>query len=165
MLPDQGLEASDMKRMHMNHIQDIIRRLQMGESERRISRDKHISRQTVHKYHEIAKEQGYLEKGRAQPSEAELQEALGPGVQAPKQVSTVESYREAIQDWMKQGVEMTAIWLRLKENYGYKGGIPRSGGLCTGLNPESRKHISGCIVHRARICRLILGQLGSCTIR
>jgi DNA replication protein DnaC len=31
MLPDQVLEASDMKRKHMNHIQDIIRRLQQGE--------------------------------------------------------------------------------------------------------------------------------------
>ncbi len=122
MLPDQDLEATYMKRKHMNHIQDIIRRLQLGESERRIARDMQISRRTVHKYHEIAKEQGYLEKGRAQPSEAELMEALGPGVQAPKQASTVEPYRETIQDWLKQGVEMTAIWLRLQENYGYKGG-------------------------------------------
>ena len=79
-----------MKRKHMNHIQDIIRRLQLGESERRIARDMQISRQTVHKYQEIAKEQGYLEKGGAQPGETELMEALGPGVQAPKQVSTVE---------------------------------------------------------------------------
>jgi hypothetical protein len=71
MLPDQDLEASYMKRKHMNHIQDIIRRLQLGESELRITREMEISRQTVHKYHAIAKEQGYLEKGRAQPSEAE----------------------------------------------------------------------------------------------
>jgi len=66
-----------MKRKHMNHMQDIIRRIQLGESERQIARDMQISRQTVHKYQAIAKEQGYLEKGRAQPSEAELQEALG----------------------------------------------------------------------------------------
>ena len=42
MLPDQDLEATNMKRKHMNHIQDIIRRLQLGESERRIARDMHI---------------------------------------------------------------------------------------------------------------------------
>ncbi len=47
---------------------------------------------------------------------------LGPGVQAPKQTSTVEPYREKIRSWLDQGVEMTAIWLRLQENYGYKGG-------------------------------------------
>ena len=111
-----------MKRKHMNHIQDILRRLQLGESERRIAKDMHIARKTVRKYSKIAKEQGYLEKTGAQPDEAELMKALGPGVQAPKQASTVEPYREKIQEWVKAGVEMTAIWLRLQENFGYKGG-------------------------------------------
>ena len=140
MLPDQSLEASNMKRKHMNHIQDIIRRIQLGESERRIGRDMQISRQTVHKYHEIAKEQGYLEKGRAQPGEAELLEALGPGVRVPKQISTVEPYREKIQEWVKEGVEITAIWLRLKENYGYQGGyssIRRFVHRLAGVEPEA----------------------------
>ena len=111
-----------MKRKHMNHIQDIVRRIQQGDSERRIAKDMQISRGTVHKYHEIAKEKGYLEKTDTQPSESELMEALGPGVQPPRQTSTVEPYREKVQDWLKQGVEMTAIWLRLQENFGYKGG-------------------------------------------
>ena len=78
-----------MKRKHMNHIQDILRRLQLGESERRIAKDMHIARKTVRKYHEIAKEKGYLEKTDTQPSESELTEALGPGVQPPRQTSTV----------------------------------------------------------------------------
>jgi len=106
----------------MHHIQDIVRRIQQGDSERRIAKDMQISRGTVHKYHEIAKEKGYLEKTDTQPSESELMEALGPGVQPPRQTSMVEPYREKIQDWVKQGVEMTAIWLRLQENFGYKGG-------------------------------------------
>jgi transposase len=106
----------------MNHIQDIVRRIQQGDSERRIAKDMQISRGTVHKYFKIAKEKGYLEKTDTQPSESELTEALGPGVQPPRQTSTVEPYRERIQDWVKQGVEMTAIWLRLQENFGYQGG-------------------------------------------
>jgi len=111
-----------MKRTHMNHIQDIIRRIRLGESERRIARDMHISRKTVRKYHELAKEKNYLENPENPPRESDLLKMLGPGVQAPKQASTVEPYREKIQEWLKQGVEMTAIWLRLQENYGYKGG-------------------------------------------
>ena len=110
-----------MKRKHMNHIQDIIRRLQLGESERRIARDMQISRGTVHKYSKIAKEKGYLGKTGAQPSDGELKEALGPGVQAPQKASTVEPYRETIQDWVNQGVEMTAIWLRLQDTCQYIG--------------------------------------------
>jgi hypothetical protein len=51
-------------------------------------------RKTVRKYSKIAKEQRYLEKTGAQPDEAELMKALGPGVQAPKQALTVEPYRD-----------------------------------------------------------------------
>jgi DNA-directed RNA polymerase sigma subunit (sigma70/sigma32) len=97
-----------MKRKYLNHTQDIIRRLQLGASERRIAQDTQISRGTVHKYHEIAKDKGHLEKPGAQPSDSELREALELGAQAPRQASMVEPYREAIQDWLKQGVEMTA---------------------------------------------------------
>jgi len=129
-----------MKRNHMNHIQDIIRRLQLGESERRIAQDFYIARKTVRKYHAVAKEKGYLEKPGAQPSEGGLREVLGPGVQAPRQASTVEPYREKIQDWVKAGVEMTAIWQRLQENHGYKGGyssIRRFVHRLEGAEPEA----------------------------
>jgi transposase len=106
----------------MNHIQDIIRRLQLGESERRIARDMHISRGTVRKYHELTKEKQYLEKTSELPSDSDLAGILGTGVQVGHQPSTVEPYRAKIQEWLQQGVEMTAIWLRLQENYGYTGG-------------------------------------------
>ena len=101
-----------MKRKHMNHIQDIIRRLQLGGGERRIARDMHFSRGTICKYHELAKEKNYLEKASDLPNNRDLTDMVGSGVQAPKQVSTEESYRAIIQEWLKQGVEMTAIWLR-----------------------------------------------------
>ena len=74
-----------MKRIHMNHIQDIIRRLQLGESERRIARDMHISRGTVRKYHELTKEKQYLEKTSELPSDSDLAGMLGSGVQAVRQ--------------------------------------------------------------------------------
>jgi transposase len=72
--------------------------------------------------HKSDENQFYLEKATALPSDSELMEMVGPDMQAPKQASTVEPYRETIQGWLKQGVEMTAIWLRLQENYGYTGG-------------------------------------------
>ena len=109
-----------MKRKHMNQIQDVIRRLRLGESERRIAQDMNLSRLTVRKYSKIAREHGYLEAGQL-PNDAELQVVLGPGVRAPRQVSSVEPYRKQVEEWRKQGVEMTAIWLRLQENYGFKG--------------------------------------------
>jgi transposase len=105
----------------MNHLRDIIHRLRAGESERRIACDLKISRPTVHKYHVLAKAEGYLEAGRALPDDNTLRQVLGPGPQPPKIPSSLEPYRQVIQDLLKQGVEMTAMWQRLKENYAYTG--------------------------------------------
>lgn len=110
-----------MERLHMNHLREIIHRLRAGESERRIARDMQISRPTVHKYHELAKREGYLEPGAPLPDNATLLATLGPGPQPPKVPSTLEPYREVIKGFLKQGVEMMAIWQRLRENYGYTG--------------------------------------------
>jgi transposase len=111
-----------MERKHMNQIKEIIRRIQLGESERRIAQDLHISRPTVHKYHDMAKKAGFLEKKPELPGDEAIHKELGPGVKPPKVTSTVEPYRELVKDYLKQGVEMTAIWQRLRENYGYQGG-------------------------------------------
>ena len=110
-----------MERLHMNYLRDIIRRLQMGESERRIARDLDVSRPTVHKYRLLATEQGYLEPGADLPDEETLLAALGPGPQPPRIPSTLEPHRDTIQGLLEQGVEMTAMWQRLRENQGYTG--------------------------------------------
>lgn len=110
-----------MERIHMNHLRDLIRRLRAGESERRIARDMQISRPTVHKYHQLARQQGYLEKGAVTPDDATLEAVLGPGPQPPKIASSLEAYGEVVKTLRQQGVEMVAIWQRLKDNYGYTG--------------------------------------------
>lgn len=110
-----------MERLHMNHLRDIIHRLRAGESERRIARDLKISRPTVHKYHELAKRQGYLDTKIPLPDDATLRAVLGSGPQPPKIASSLEPYREVVANLLKQGVEMTALWQRLKDNYGYPG--------------------------------------------
>lgn len=110
-----------MERLHMNHLRDIIHRLKAGESERRIARDMQLSRPTVHKYHELAKERGYLTVGADLPDDATLLAALGPGPLPPKIPSSLEPYRAVVTDFVKQEIEMTAICQRLRENYGYTG--------------------------------------------
>ncbi len=110
-----------MERIHMNHLRDLIRRLRAGESERRIAQDMQISRPTVHKYHELAKKEGYLETGNEIPADETLQNVLGPGPQPPKIASSVEQFGEIVKTLRKQEVEMVAIWQRLRDNYGYSG--------------------------------------------
>ena len=110
-----------MERLHMNHLRDLINRLRAGESERRIARDMGISRPTVHKYHELAKREGYLEKDTAIADDETLQGVLGPGPRPPRIVSSLEPYSEIVKKLYQQEVEMVAIWQRLRDNYGYSG--------------------------------------------
>lgn len=110
-----------MERIHMNYLRDIIYRLRSGESERQISRDLGISRPTVHKYKLMAEMQGFLETGKELPGIDQLEVVLGPAPKPPLKPSTLEPYHEIVKKMLNQGVEMTAIWQRLRDNYGYTG--------------------------------------------
>jgi len=110
-----------MERIHMNIYKEIIYRLRATESERSIARDLGISRPTVHKYRVKAELEGYLEARQDLPGNEEIMKSLGATPQPPKMVSTVEDYREQVQKYIKLGVKMTAIWQRLRDDYGYKG--------------------------------------------
>lgn len=126
-----------MERLHMNHLRDLIRRLRVGESERRIARDMCISRPTVHKYHELAKQEGYLEAGTEVPDDETLQAVLGPGPQPPKIASSLEPYGKVVETLHNQEVEMVSIWQRLKDNYGYIGSYSAVRRYVRHLEPEA----------------------------
>jgi transposase len=131
-----SLKEKIMERLQMNHLRDLIRRLRAGESERRIALDMSISRPTVHKYHELAKQQGYLEQDTAIPDDETLQKVLGPGPQPPQIVSSVEPYGEIVKALRKQEVEMVAIWQRLRDTYGYRGSYSAVRRYVAHLEPE-----------------------------
>ena len=103
----------------MNFLRDLIYRLRAGESERRIAADLGLSRPTVHKYHLLVENQGYLVSDRALPDDATLQSTLGATAQPPRQPSTVEACAETVAQLLDQRCEMTAIFARLCEDYGY----------------------------------------------
>ena len=109
-----------MERIHVNYYKDIIYRLRAGESERRISRDLGICRPTVHKYKLKAEEEGFL-TGTAMPEERDIRSSLGPAPQPPKIPSSLEPYRQIVQGYVEQGLEMAAIFQRLKEDHLYSG--------------------------------------------
>lgn len=133
------LEDKIMERIHMNHLRDLIRRLSAGESERRIARDMNISRQTVGKYHKMARQAGYLEAGAMIPDDDTLQKRLGPGPQPPKIISSVEPFGEIVKALRKQEVEMVAIWQRLKDDHGYSGSYSSIRRYVQQLEPQRRE--------------------------
>ena len=104
----------------MHYLRDLIHRLRLGQSERQVARDLHLSRQTVKKYHGLAKEAGYLVEGAELPDVAVLAAALGAPVAPPRQPSTVEPFQVMVEELMGKGVEMMTIFDRLRER-GYAG--------------------------------------------
>jgi transposase len=105
----------------MNYLRDLIYRLRAGDSERAIAKDLKLSRPTVRKYRQWAQGQGYLRLETPLPDVATLQAAFDPPSSPPATTSSVVPYRETVAQWLEQGVEMTAMWQRLQENYGYQG--------------------------------------------
>jgi transposase len=110
-----------MERIHMNIYKEIIYRIRAGQSERGIARDMGISRPTIHKYKIRAELEGYLDKERELPGSEELAESLGPAPKPPRIPSTLENQREIVQKYLDQGLQMTVIYQRLRENHGYEG--------------------------------------------
>ena len=107
----------------MLDIREVIRRLQLGEGDRRIARDLGVSRKTVSKYRAWAAEQGVL--GGHLPEVAALQTLLAatlPITRPPVATSTVAPYRDQIVALRARGVECRAIHQILREQHAFAGG-------------------------------------------
>ena len=102
-------------------IRELLRHIQANPSDRGVQREIGVHRQTVRRYREWAAEQGLL-SGPLPPLEGlqALLEATLPNPKAPQNVSSVEPYRDIVTQLRKEGVEIAAIYQRLKER-GYTG--------------------------------------------
>jgi len=97
-------------------IREILMQLQKGMSQRQIAEAMGVNRRTVKKYKKWAEEHNLL-NGKLPPLE-ELQALLDqtlPETEPPQNVSTVEPYREKVEQWVKEKVEVAAMHERLKE--------------------------------------------------
>jgi len=102
-------------------VREMLRQLREGQSDRAVARALQVNRKTVKRYRSWAAERGLLDG--PMPSLSELHsmvEATMGGTGPPQNVSSVEPYREIVVKLRKQGVEIAAVWERLKER-GYEG--------------------------------------------
>lgn len=128
-----------MERIHMNLYKEIVYRLRARESERSISRDLGISRPTIHKYKLKAELEGYLNNSRELPGNEEIAASLGPAPHPPQIPSTLENYREIVQKYLELGLQMTVIYQRLRENYGYEGSYSAVRRFVHHLRPDEQE--------------------------
>jgi transposase len=103
-------------------IREILRRLQLGEPDRRIARDLDISRNTVAHYRLWARRHDLLGGGPL-PDVATLAALLTPPDQKrpAHEQSQVEPWRERVLDLHQRGIEGQAIWQLLVEQHGFPG--------------------------------------------
>lgn len=103
-------------------IQEMIRLMRKGYSNRKIAEALQLNRKTVDKYRQLAEQTGRLEGELPELAvlEAEL-EALLPEKQPPQNISSVEPYRAFVEKLHKKGVETAAIRQRLIDDHGYTG--------------------------------------------
>ncbi|MFL7790819.1 MAG: IS21 family transposase, partial [Anaerolineae bacterium] len=146
----------------MNHLRELIYHLRAGESQRRIAQDLCMSRTAVSKYQAWAEAQGYLDPGRSLPDDATLAVALVDAPKPPCTESSVEPYREIVQEWVDQGVEMVAIWQHLQDDYQYPGSysaIRRFVGRLRACEPEAFVRVHTALGEEAQVDFGGVGQL------
>ena len=109
------------RRLNRMDIRELVLQIRAESRDRQIQRDTGIDRRTVKRYREWAKEQGLL--GGPMPDQEALQALVDRTLKdkgLPQNQSTVEGYRVAISQWIKEEVEVCAMWNRLRER-GYAG--------------------------------------------
>ena len=109
------------RRCKVTDVREVLRRLRLGEPERRIARDLDLSRNTVAGYRRWAQTHGLL-TGEL-PDAAQLAALLHPpeGAQPAQAQSSVAPFRDQVLAWRQQGVEGQAIYQLLVEQHGFAG--------------------------------------------
>jgi len=151
-----------MERVHMNDIQEIIYRLRKGESVEAIHRDTGHAKKTIRKYRKLAEKHGFLEKGRRLPPVSKLAEVLGPVTHLAQCVSTVEPYKEVVQEYLDRGVVKTVIWRKLREDHGYTGSYSSVKRYAQRLQPQDPEAYCRVETEPGQEVQVDFGYVGMC---
>lgn len=105
----------------MFQYRQVLVRMRRGDTDREIARSKAMGRRKLAWLRELAQQQGWLLDDAPLPEDVVLEAAVGSPRRPSTTVSSLESLRQQIGDWMEQGVAGTAIHLALQRNHGYTG--------------------------------------------
>jgi transposase len=101
---------------------ELLRRLRAGETDRAIARDLGMARKTAARYRDLARDLGYL--AGPLPALIDLDRMLGARVSQdnlPRQPFKAEPWRAVVETLRGRGVEMMAVFQRLRDDHGYPG--------------------------------------------
>ncbi len=132
------------RRLDTLHIRTLLQYLRASPSDRHVSRDTGLHRETIRKYRQWALEHHLLDADlpEQQALEAMLNATL-PLITAPQNKSSVEPYRDHVKTLLESGTEIRAIYQRLNER-GYNGTYSSVYRFARSIDP----------IHREVVCRV-----------
>jgi len=110
------------RRLMTLDVRELVRRLRAGQKHRAIARELGVARKTVAKYRDLAQREGLLTG--PLPTAAALDRLLGgmvPESPLPRQLFKAAPYRPVIEELRRRGVEIKAVFERLREDHGFEG--------------------------------------------
>ncbi len=110
------------RRCEVIDVRELLRRLQLGEPDRRIARELGVGRNTVARYRRWAASRGVLDG--ALPDPGALAQLLAPDDtrrRPAQEQSRVEPFRAQVLALRQRGVEGQALWQLLVEQHGFPG--------------------------------------------
>jgi transposase len=110
----------------------------------------------------LAEKHGFLEVKKPLPSVTEIAKALGP-VKWPEQcTSTVEPYKEVVEEYLSRGVAKTVIWRKLREDHGYTGSYSSVKRYCRRLEPSAPQGYCRVETAPGQQAQVDFGYVGRC---
>jgi transposase len=109
------------RRFAVHEIRNIISRMRLGETNRKIAQAGLMGRNKVAALRHLALAQGWLDKDSAMPSNEVIALMLRRPGGPRKQDSSVDPYGEHVLAWVKRGVTGVAIHQTLVRNFGFTG--------------------------------------------
>lgn len=108
------------RRFEMYEYRQVIYRMRLGESDRRIAKSGLMGRRKAAELRQLAKERGWLAKGPL-PEDSELAEYLKPKLTATSNLSLVAPYADEVERWWRSGIQGTTIHQTLERKYDFSG--------------------------------------------
>src|ERR1700679_1812652 len=97
------------KATSMKEIRNIIHRLRMGETHRKIHRDLGVHRSIIKKWHHLSIAHQWLDEKLVMPSDGEIMKLWHQKSKAKTQTHRLDAHREQLEQWNKEGLTSIVI--------------------------------------------------------
>jgi len=123
----------------MYELRQVLVRMRLGDSDRALAKAGLIGRPKAKALRRLAAAEGWLDAERPLPEDAVLAEALPRARQRSSSVSSVEPFRDKVEQWVAHDIPCRAIHQALKREHQYTGSYSSVYRFVQGIKPSQPK--------------------------